>query len=67
MRDLLLYVNFSVHVELHNTDSFSESDVEKMMDRIQKAVEQDTRCALIIDKPLGGFMHRILYQEREKE
>lgn len=62
MRDLLLYVQFSIHVELHDTDAFPESDAEKMMDRIQKAVEKDPRCEMIVNKPLGetGLMHRII-------
>lgn len=68
MRDLLLYIEFCVHVELHETDAFPESDAEKMMDRIQKAIEQDPRCEMLVSKKGEcGFMHRILYQKRIKE
>lgn len=67
MKDMLLHTGFCVHVELDNTDSFTDVDAKKMIDRIQKAIEQDPRCEMIIDKPGGGFMHRILYQERIEE
>lgn len=68
MRDLLLHVGFCVHVELHETDAFPESDAEKMVDRIQKAIEQDPRCEMLITKKgEGGLMHRILYQKRIEE
>lgn len=65
MRDMLLHTGFCVHVELNDTDSFTDADAEKMVDRIQKAIEQDQRCEMLITKKgEGGFMHRILYQER---
>ncbi len=67
MRDLLLQVKFLVHVELHDTDSFPESDVQIMLDRIQKSIEQDSRCTMIIEKQFGGLMPRILYQERRND
>lgn len=64
MKDLLLNVSFLVHVELHDTDSFLEMDLEKMMDKIQRTVEADSRCKLLMTKNGGGFVHRILYQKR---
>jgi len=68
MRDMLLQITgFCVHVELDNTDSFTDVDANKMIDRIQKAIEQDPRCEMIVDKPDGGLMHRILYQKRIEE
>lgn len=66
MRDMLLHtLGFCVHVKLDDTDSFTDADADKMLDRIQKAIEQDPRCEMLITKKgEGGFMHRILYQER---
>lgn len=64
MKDLLLNVSFLVHIELHDTDSFLEMDSEKMMDKIQRTVEADSRCKLLMTKKCGGFVHRILYQKR---
>lgn len=67
MKDLLLHIGFCIHVKLHNTEVFTQSDAGEMMDRIQKAIEQDSRCTMIIDNLSGKFMHRILYQERTKD
>ncbi len=69
MRDMLLQITgFCVHVELDNTGSFTDVDANKMIDRIQKAIEQDPRCEMLITKKgEGGLMHRILYQKRIEE
>lgn len=69
MRDMLLHtLGFSVHVALDDTDTFTDADADKMLDRIQKAIEQDPRCEMLITKKgEGGFMRRILYQDRKRK
>lgn len=64
MKDLLLHIGFCIHVKLHDTEVFAQSDAGELMDRIQKVIEQDQRCTMLIDDQNGGFMHRILYNKR---
>lgn len=44
MRDMLLHtLGFSVHVALDDTDTFTDADADKMLDRIQNTESNRAR------------------------
>lgn len=58
MKDILTHIGFDVHISLSDGQEYTKEEYEKMMDRIQTAVESDDRCEMMVTNLHTNRMER---------